>query len=124
MACLVLAAWPAIHYATRIPDLPRSEAAKIISRTPEFKRYARLLNVEPVLHLKDEMDSVSYGLFTFVPLNSAPDAPPIKGWADFRYWDGEWHLNQFDYGCDHAGLDSTMRATDCHNVGVYNPPPQ
>jgi len=70
------------------------------------------------------MDSVSYGLFTFVHLNSALDAPPIKGWADFRYWDGEWHLNEFDYGCNHSGLDPTMQATDCHSVQVYNPPPK
>ena len=122
LACLVLAAFPAIHYLTRIPDLPRPEAAKIISSTPEFNRYARLLNIERVDHLKDSMDSVSYGLFTFIPLNSAPDASPIKGWADFRYRDREWYLNQFDYGCDHRGLDPTMRATDCHSVNVYNPP--
>jgi hypothetical protein len=82
------------------------------------------LNVERVDHLKDSMDSVSDGLFTFLPLNSAPDASPIKGWADFRYWDREWHLNQFDYGCDHSGLDPTMRATDCHVVDVYNLPPK
>ena len=70
-ACLVLAAWLANHYFSRIPDLPRSEAAQIISRTPEFNRYARLLNVEGVDHLKNSMDSVLYGLFTFVHLNSS-----------------------------------------------------
>ena len=123
LACLVLAAWAAIDYASRIPDLSRSEAAKIISHTPEFNRYARLSNVEPVLHLKESMDSVSCVLFTFVHLNSPPDAPPIKGWADFRYQDREWHLNQFDYGCDHAGLDATMvGGMDCHSVDVYNVP--
>ena len=68
------------------------------------------------------MDSVSYGLFAFIPLNSASGASPIKGWADFRYRDREWYLNQYDYGCDHTGLDSTMRATDCHTVDVYNLP--
>jgi len=71
------------------------------------------------------MDSVSYGIFTFVHLKSAQDAPPIKGWADFRYWDRQWHLKQFDYGCDHAGLDSTMGGgVDCHSVDVYNLPPK
>jgi len=82
------------------------------------------MTVERIDHLKDSMDSVSYGLITFLPLNSTPDACPIKGWADFRYWDGEWHFNQFDYGCDHSGIDGTMRATDCHSVDVYNPPPK
>jgi hypothetical protein len=124
LACLVLAACAAVRYFTRIPDLPKSQASKIISRTPEFNRYARLLSVERIDHLKDSLDSVSYGLFTFVYLNSTPDAPPVKGWADFRYWDREWHLTQFDYGCDHRALDSTMRASDCHSVDVYNPPPE
>jgi hypothetical protein len=123
LVCLVLAACPAIHYLTRIPDLPRSEAAKIISNAPEFNRRARLLSVERVLHLKDSMDSVSYGLFTFIHLNSAPDTPPIKGWADFRYSDREWRLIQFDYGCNHRGLDATMQGTmDCQSVDVDNPP--
>lgn len=124
LVCLVLAACPAIHYLTRIPDLDRSEAAKIISRAPEFNRYARLLHVERVDHLKDSLDSVSYGFFTFAYLNSPSDAPPIKAWADFRYWDREWHFNQFDYGCNHSALDNGMRATDCHTVDVYNPPPK
>ena len=105
----------------RIPDLTASEGAVLISRAPEFNRYARLLKVERVDHLKDSMNSMSYGLFTFVHLNSLPGAPPIKGWADFRYWDGKWYLNQFDYGCNHSGLDPTMRATDCHSVDVSNP---
>ena len=71
------------------------------------------------------MDTVSFGLFTFVHLNSAPDALPIKAFADFRYSDGAWHLNQFDYGCDHRGLDATMRDTmDCRSVYVYKPPPK
>jgi hypothetical protein len=111
-------------YMFRIPDLSVSEASVLISRAQEFNRYARLLKVERVDHLKDSMDSVSYGLFTFVHLSSASDVPSIKGWADFRYWDREWHLNQFDYGCDHRGLDPTMRATECHSVDVYNPPPK
>jgi hypothetical protein len=99
-----------------IPDLTVSGASALISQAPEFNRYARLLRVERVDHLKDSMDSVSFGLFTFVQLNSRQDALPIKGWADFRYWDREWHLNEFDYGCDHSGIDPGMRATDCHIV--------
>ena len=89
LACLVAAAGPAIHYLIRTPDLRRADAAKIISRTPEFSGYARLLSVERIDHLKESMASVSYGVFTFAYLNSPPDAEPIKGWADFRYWDGQ-----------------------------------
>jgi hypothetical protein len=54
------------------------------------------------------MDSGSYGFFTFAYLNSPSDAPPVKAWADFRYWDREWHLNQFDYGCNHVLLKRNL----------------
>jgi hypothetical protein len=108
----------------RPPDLTASEAAKLISRASEFNRYARLITVERVNHLKDSMDSVSYGLFTFVQLDSPTTGATIKGWADFRYWDREWHLNEFDYGCDHSALDPEMRTADCHIVHCYNPPPK
>jgi hypothetical protein len=109
-------------YVLRVPDLTVSWASDLISRAPEFNRYARLLKVERVDHLKDSLDSVSYGLFTFAYLDSPSDVPPIKAWADFRYWDREWHLNEFDYGCDHRGLDPGMLPTDCHIVHCYNPP--
>jgi hypothetical protein len=35
----------------------------------------------------------------FFYLNSPSDAPPVKGQADFRYIEGKWYLNGFDYGC-------------------------
>jgi hypothetical protein len=108
----------------RIPDLTVSEATRLISRASEFNRYARVIKVERVDHLKDSMDSVSFGFFTFVQLDSPSTATPIKGWADFRYWDREWHLNQFDYGCDHSALKPGARAEECHIVDCYNPPPR
>src|SRR5882724_7203750 len=97
---------------TRIPDLPSADAAKIVSRAPEFNRYARLLNVERVEHMKDSMDSVSYGDFTFVYLSAPPNATPIQARADFRYKEGNWYLGSFWYGCP----------TDCHHVDVYDGP--
>lgn len=110
-------------YVLRVPDLPVSGASHLISRAPEFNRYARLLKVERLDHLKDSEDSVSYGLFTFVYLNSPPEKQ-MKAWADFRYWDREWHLNEFDYGCNHSALYPELRQTDCHTVQIYNPPPR
>ena len=108
LACVIAASC----YITRIPDLPSREAAKIISRAPEFNRYARLVNVERVDHMKDSMDSVSYAEFTFLYLNSPSDAPPIKAQADFRYIEGKWYLNGFHYGCP----------TDCHFVNICDGP--
>jgi hypothetical protein len=99
-------------YMIRVPDLPLAEAAKIISRAPEFNRYARLVKVEAVDHMKDSMDGVSYGQFTFLYLNSPSDAPPIKAQADFRYIEGKWYLNGFDYGCP----------KDCHFVDIFDGP--
>jgi hypothetical protein len=112
-ACLAVALTIAAScYMIRVPDLPLAEAARIISRAPEFSRYARLVKVEAVYHMKDSMDSVSDGSFTFLYLNSPPDATPIKAEADFRYMEGKWYLNGFDYGCP----------GDCHMVNVCDGP--
>ena len=98
--------------AVRIPDLSFSDAASIISRAPEFNRYARLSRVESLDHAKDSMDSVTFGKFTFQYLNAPDGAPPIEASVDFRYHEGKWYLNQFDYGCPR----------DCHFVKVYDGP--
>ncbi len=111
---VVLFGIPAWYSAIQVPDLPPSKAADLISRAPEFNVYSRLVKVEHIFHAKGSMECVSYGTFTFRYQNSPADAPPMRANADFRYWDGMWHLNQFDYGCP----------SDCHNVDVYNDPPK
>lgn len=99
-------------YVSRIPDLTLPEAAEIISRGPEFNRYARLVAVESLHHEKDSMDSVTFGKFTFRYLNSQDNAPLIEARVDFRYHEGKWYLNGFYYGCP----------TDCRDVNVYDGP--
>ncbi len=98
----------------RPPDLSIGEAAKIISAAPEFSRYALLVNVERVDHLKRSMDTVSYGDFTFRYPDQPSDAPTIKAKADFRYIEGKWYLNEFFYG--------GCPGTDCHSVNVCDGP--
>jgi hypothetical protein len=99
-------------YVNRVPDLSPSDAVSLISRAPEFNRYARLVKVESIHHQKDSMEGVSFGTFAFLYLNSPADAPLIEATVDFRYHEGKWYLNQFDYGCPH----------DCHFVYVYDGP--
>jgi hypothetical protein len=99
-------------YVARIPDLAFSDAAEIISRAPEFNRYAHLIKVESLDHAKDSMDSVTFGKFTFQYLHAPADAAPIAARVDFRYHEGKWYLNQFDYGCPR----------DCHFVYVHDGP--
>jgi hypothetical protein len=103
----------AIYHIAYIPDLSPLQAADLISRAPEFSRYARLIKMEGITHAKDSMNSMSYGSFTFQYTNSPTDASPIKANADFRYWEGTWHFNQFDYGCP----------SDCHVVDIHNDVP-
>jgi hypothetical protein len=88
----------AIYYPTHVPDLQQERAANLISRAPEFNRYARLVRIEPLVHFKDSQDQMSAGTFTFVSVSSSHQQP-ITAKADFRYWDGAWHLNLFEYGC-------------------------
>jgi hypothetical protein len=65
----------AIYYAAHVPDLSPKQAADLISRTPEFNRYARLIKIETLFHQKKSMDSVTDGTFTFQYLNFPTDAP-------------------------------------------------
>jgi hypothetical protein len=99
-----------IYYAFHVPDLQQQRAADLLSRAPEFNRYARLGKVESLVHLKNSMDVVSTGTFTFVYLISSGRQMPIKARADFRYWQHSWHLTSFDYACP----------SDCHIVDIDN----
>jgi hypothetical protein len=99
-------------YMIRVPDLSFSDAAEIISRAPEFNRYARLLKIERLDHAKASMGSMTFGKFTFQYLNVPPDARPVEARVDFRYHEGKWYLSQFDYGCPR----------DCHLVYVFDGP--
>jgi hypothetical protein len=96
----------------RVPDLSFQEAAEIVSRAPEFNRYARLVKVEHLDHAKDSMDSVTFGKFAFRYLNAPAGAVLIEARVDFRYHEGRWYLNPFDYGCPR----------DCRHAYVYDGP--
>jgi len=104
----------AIEYADYIPDLSLVNATQLISGAPECNRYARLVKMEDLFHFKDSMDGMTRGTFLFRYLNAEDDASPIKAKVEFQYWDGEWHLTRFDYGCP----------SDCHIVDVNNDPPK
>ena len=82
-----------------VPDLQPEEAAQIISHAPEFRRYARLLRVESVVHDKGSMYHFSFGEFKFAFLDSPSGTPPIQARVQFQYQEGKWYLEKFDYGC-------------------------
>jgi hypothetical protein len=95
-----------------VPDPLPSDVAGIISRAPEFNRYARLVQVERIDHQKGSLNGASTGRFTFHYLNSPTGGPPLEARVDLRYHEGRWYLNRFDYGCP----------ADCHFVEVYGGP--
>src|SRR5579871_2010247 len=103
----------AFYYSDHVPDLPATKAADLVTHAPEFSAQARLVRVEDLYHLKGSQNGMAEGHFIFQPSNAA-GATPIEARADFRYWDGAWHLNQFDYGCP----------ADCHTVDVHKKPPR
>ena len=84
---------------SRSPDLTSEVAAVLISNAPEFNRYAKLVRVDSLTRQGDSLaECCCYGFFAFSYLNAPSDAPTIKAYADFRYWDGTWHFTGFDYG--------------------------
>jgi hypothetical protein len=96
------------------PDLAAPAAADLISGAPEFNRYAQLLSVDNTTRDGDSLaDCCYHGYFTFRYLNAPSDATPIKAQAQFRSYDGVWHLFNFTYGCPGSG---------CQTVWVQTPP--
>lgn len=95
-----------------IPDLRQDEAAEIISQSPKFKQYARLTEIQSLFHAKKPMDYAETGKFTFRYLDAPPGSNPVLADVQFRYRQGKWYLNQFDYGCPN----------ECHFIYVYDGP--
>jgi len=83
-------------YVPHTPELSAETAAHAISARPEFNRTRLIVNVSATMRCGDSLKDVCYNAeFTFAEHGSAA---PIKGWADFRYWDHDWHLSEFQYG--------------------------
>lgn len=86
------------------PPLTSSEAARVISQTAEFKSIRKLVNVESLTDTGEAMDHWDhccyFGEFTFEFLTRQPNIAagvPVHADAEFRYWEGQWHLQQFRY---------------------------
>jgi len=93
------------------PDLMAPAAAELISRAPEFNRYAQLLTVDNTTRDGDSLaDCCYHGYFTFRYLNAEAGATPIKAYAEFRYYDGVWHFTGFNYGCPGSRCQSVVVA--------------
>ena len=76
------------------PDLSRSQAASIISRTPEFNQSRTLVTVTSTTRCADSMAEVCYTVkFQF---RSGPNI--VEASSQFGYWAHRWHMTSFDYG--------------------------
>ena len=111
-SCAIAAVLTGCATHETVPDLSRTQAARIISAAPEFNRYARLVEVSRLNHPTDSLNFDTTGGFSFVYLNSPADTQPIQASVEFQYHEGNWYLNQFWYGCPH----------DCRTVYVYDGP--
>ena len=85
--------------------LTPTDAARIISLTREFKATGRLLKVDNLWETGSSIgpwDHCCYsGGFTFELTNPGPNMPVgrlVRADAEFRYWDGKWHLQEVSYG--------------------------
>jgi hypothetical protein len=107
------------------PDLTAQRASELISRAPEFNRYARLVDVESITRQAHSLAYCCYdGVLTFRYLDAPASSPSIKAYAAIGYWDDTWHLTEFDYGCDRSGLTGKFVLSDCRHVDCYNPAPK
>lgn len=81
------------------PDLTPSEAARIISRTPEFNVTRKLVSVKTAGRLTGSLsDCCAAAEFQFREIKSSSSNDVIDAKADFQYWERSWHLKDFWYG--------------------------
>jgi hypothetical protein len=82
------------------PDLTPTKAAEVISRTQEFSRTRKLVEVNNTTRGVDSLDYCCYyAQFTFRNINSDKvGGAAVKANAEFRYWEAAWHLQNFFYG--------------------------
>jgi hypothetical protein len=82
--------------APHSPDLTPTQAKQIISATPEFNQSRAVVAVSETTRAGDSMaDSLYFAKFTFT---SSGATEPIAADAEFQFWNGGWHLQQFSYG--------------------------
>ena len=81
------------------PDLTPTGAAKIISRTPEFSVTRRLVSVKSAGRLSGSQSDCCAGAeFQFRETGASSPNRVLDAKADFQYWEGNWHLKEFQYG--------------------------
>jgi hypothetical protein len=80
-------------------DLTPLKAAEIIASSPGFNRYRQLVSVEKTLREGDSLADCCYNAwFTFRFASSGSEGKPIPATAQFRWFDGAWHLDSYSYG--------------------------
>jgi hypothetical protein len=78
------------------PDLAAAQAGALISARPEFNKYAKLAKVSSTTRGADSLKDCCYSAeFTFLQFGSNAI---IAAQAEYRYYDGKWHLQEFWYG--------------------------
>jgi hypothetical protein len=82
--------------APHSPDLTPAQAKSIISATPEFNQSRSVVTVSETKRGTDSTaDSAYSAKFTFTSTDSTE---PIAAEAEFRFWNGRWHLRRIAYG--------------------------
>jgi hypothetical protein len=97
------------------PDLTPAKAGEIITRTPEFNGSRTLLAVKSTTRGAGSLDLCCYTAeFTFRETTATSKPAAIDAKAEFRYWEGGWHLQDFWYG----------RLPDITTVDIQSDPPK
>lgn len=83
-------------FGVHTPDLTPAQAKVIISNTSEFGQSRSLVRVFHAERCGDSLQNSCYTAeFTFTQKDVGRT---VKGQAEFRYWNGAWHLQNFSFG--------------------------
>jgi hypothetical protein len=94
---LCIAAFVSIASCFRKPTLTSSEAAKLISGTPQFNESRTLVSVDDIDLGAPSMHNWALANFRFRERRSF-DAEPVKAIAQMSFVKGRWQVDLFAYG--------------------------
>lgn len=79
-----------------VPELSRSEAAALISQSPQFSEAHLLVSVDGIARGPQSQQKFTLAAFTLQ--NKSAKNRNIPATAQFNYWRGQWRLDSFAYG--------------------------
>ena len=99
-------------FGIHTPDLSPLQAKGIMSRTSEFEQYRSLARVLCTDRCADSLQNSCYT--AELAFTQKGRGKTVTGRAEFRYWNGAWHLQEFSFG-EPSNVETVWVRSDAPN---------